>query len=183
MPAGLTALVLFAQAATVPAGPAPPPAPKPAATTKVPTCDTKPSDSNSNQIVICAERTEGYRLNPDVLQARREMRSGGRPKRPGPDLTPYRDCAVGPMGCGPQAGINLVAAALTAAEMAKRLSEGKEVGSMFKTDPQPTEYQLYLAAKERREAEEADKAGKAAAATAKAKAEAKAETAKSAPAQ
>jgi len=67
--------------------------------------------------------------------------------------------------------------------MAKRLSEGKEVGSMFKTDPQPTEYQLYLAAKERREAEEADKAGKAAAATAKAKAEAKAETAKSAPAQ
>jgi hypothetical protein len=67
-----------------------------------------------------------------------------------------------------------MAAALTAAEMAKRLSQGKEVGSMFKTDPQPTEYQLYLEAKERREAEEADKAGKAAAAAAKAKAEAKA---------
>ena len=117
-----------------------------------------------------------------VLEAKREMRSGGRPKRGGPDLAPYRDCAVGPMGCGPQAGINLLAAALTAAEMAKRLSEGKEVGTMFKTTPTSSEYQLYQAAKERREAEEADKAGKAAAAAAKAKAEAKAE-AQSAPAE
>jgi hypothetical protein len=175
MPAGLTALALFAQAATVPAGPvAPPPPKKPASTAPEPACDTRKADPNSREIVICAQRTEGYRLNPDVLEARREMRSGGRPKRAGPDLAPYRDCTVGPMGCGPQAGINLMAAALTAAEMAKRLSQGKEVGSMFKTDPQPTEYQLYLEAKERREAEEADKAGKAAAAAAKAKAEAKA---------
>ena len=112
MPAGLTLLALFAQAATVPAGPAAPPAPKPSAAAKVPACDARPSDPNGNQIVICAERTEGYRLNPDVLEARREMRSGGRPNRPGPDLKPYRDCTVGPMGCGPQAGINLMAAAL-----------------------------------------------------------------------
>lgn len=172
MPAGLAALILFAQSATAPVGPAAPPAPKSAAAAKVPTCNTGPADPNSNQIVICAERTEGYRLNPDVLEAKREMRNPGRPKRGGPDLAPYRDCAVGPMGCGPQAGINLMAAALTAAEMAKRLAEGKEVGSMFVTDPHPTEYQLYQAAKARREAEEQDRAGKAAAAAAKAKAEA-----------
>ena len=32
---------------------------------------------------------------------------------------------------------------------------------MFVTDPQPSEYQLYVAAKRTREAEEADKAAKA----------------------
>ena len=175
MPAGLTALALFAQAATVPVGPAVPPTPKKPPATRVPTCDdTQPADPNSSQIVICAQRTEGYRLNPDVLEARREMRSGGKPNRPGPDLKPYRDCSVGPMGCGPQAGINLMAAALTAAEMAKRVSEGKEIGSMFVTDPHPTEYQLYQAAKARREAVEEEKKAEAAAAAAKAKAEAKA---------
>jgi hypothetical protein len=75
------------------------------------------------------------------------------------------------MGCQ-QAGINLIGAALTAAEMAKRLSQGKEIGSMFITDPHPSEYQLYLAAKARREQEEAQKKAVAAAAAAKARAEA-----------
>jgi hypothetical protein len=182
MPAGLTVLALFAQAATAQVGPAAPEQKKAVTTPTAPACP-KAADPNSNQIIICAPRTEGYRLNPDVLEARREMRNPGRPKRGGPDLAPYRECTVGPMGCGPQAGINLLAAALTAAEMAKRLSEGKEIGSMFKTDPTPSEYQLYQAAKERREAEEAEKAGKAAAAAAKAKAEAKTEAAKSAPAE
>jgi hypothetical protein len=55
-------------------------------------------------------------------------------------------------------GINLIGAALTAGEMAERLAKGEEVGSMFVTDPHPSEYQLYQMAKERREAEEAQKA-------------------------
>jgi len=59
------------------------------------------------------------------------------------------------------AGINLLAAALTAAELAKRLAAGQEVGSMFLTDPHPDEYHLYLAAKARREAEEEQKAAAA----------------------
>jgi len=67
-----------------------------------------------------------------------------------------RDCAVGPFGCGPQAGINLVGAALTAATMVKKAVSGENVGQMFVTDPHPTEYQLYLAAKARREAREAE---------------------------
>jgi hypothetical protein len=45
--------------------------------------------------------------------------------------------------------------------MAKRLAEGKEIGSMFKTDPHPTEYQLYLMAKARREQSEAEEAAAA----------------------
>ena len=39
--------------------------------------------------------------------------------------------------------------------MAKRLSEGKEIGSMFMTDPQPDEYHRYLDAKHRREVRQA----------------------------
>ena len=109
MPAGLTVLALFAQAATAPVGPAAPEQKKTVTTTTAPACP-KTADPNSNQIIICAPRIEGYRLNPDVLEARREMRNPGRPKRGGPDLAPYRDCTVGPMGCGPQAGINLLAA-------------------------------------------------------------------------
>jgi hypothetical protein len=41
--------------------------------------------------------------------------------------------------------------------MAERLAKGQEVGSMFVTDPRPSEYQLYQMAKERREAEQAQK--------------------------
>ena len=173
MSAGL-ALVMFAQAVSG-AATSGPPAPEPpkvtAARPAAEACKADQRAANANEIVICAERTEGYRLNPDVIEARREIRSGGRPTRPGPAGMKDGTCAVGPMGCGPQAGINLLGAALTAAEMAKRLAAGKEVGSMFVTDPHPSEYQLYQAAKARREAEEAVKAAKA-----KAKAAAEAET-------
>lgn len=119
-----------------------------------------PPDPASTTIVICTQRTDGYRLNPDVMEAKRETRSPGRPVRPGGG-PPRPDCAtVGPMPCM-NAGINLLAAAVTAAEMAKRLAAGQEVGSMFVTDPQTDEYHLYLAAKARREAEEAQKAADA----------------------
>jgi hypothetical protein len=118
-----------------------------------------PPPPGSDAIVICTERPKGYRLNPDVMEARREVHSGGRPTSPYP--TPRPDCAsVGPAPCI-TAGINLIGAALTAAEMAKRAAEGKEIGSMFKTDPHPTEYQLYLMAKARREQREAEEAAAA----------------------
>ena len=177
MPAGLPAvLVMLAQAAS-----AAPTAPEPPKTTAKPaaeSCRPGQRGANPNEIIICAERSDGYRLNRDVMEARREMRSGSRPTRPGPGGMKDGTCAVGPMGCGPPAGINLIGAALTAAEMAKRVADGKEIGSMFETDPHPSEYQLYRAAKVRREAEEAEKAAKArakAAIEAEAKANSKAE--------
>ena len=178
MLAGLTALALLAQAAGAPTpyGPAPPPQPKkPLAAAPADDCVKRQTDPNNREILICAPKIEGYRLNPDVIEARREMHTGGRPTKPGPWNAKPNDCAVGPMGCQ-QAGINLIGAALTAAEMAKRVAEGKEICSMFITDPHPSEYQLYLAAKARREAEEAEK--KAAAVKAKAQA---AEAAKASP--
>jgi hypothetical protein len=103
------------------------------------------------------------------------MKNHSRPVRPGGTVRP--DCAtVGPQPCM-QAGVDLIGAALTAVEMAKRAAEGKEVGTMFLTDPHPTEYQLYEMARARREAENAEKK----AASVKAKAQAAAKTKADAP--
>src|SRR5690349_13852169 len=145
MLAGLpVALVFAAQAA------APPVAAQPISAAE---CPTQSSDPKSGPIVICAPKTQGYRLDPDVLEARREKKNqAGRPHNP---HEAYRDkgCVIGPMGCPPQP-INLLAAAVTAAQMSARLARGQEIGSMFETTPDPSEYQLYLEAKKRREEKE-----------------------------
>ena len=110
-----------------------------------------------------------------MLAARRAKKQGLAGRLKPPSKMPDTSCTVvGPAGCIAAPGINLLAAAATAAEMAERLAKGQEIGSMFVTDPQPTEYQLYKEAKARREAEEAEKA-------AKAKAKAAAEQAAQAP--
>lgn len=188
MPAGLTVVIaLLAQAAAggdrnaagaappavahhQPYGPVVPAAPKPAAkpAAEAARCVTPQPGANPNEIVICAQGPRGYRLDPDVMEAKREIRSGGPAKRP--ENFKYNPCAsVGPMGCMGQGtpGIDLVNAAVLLAEMAKRAVSGGNVGQMFVTDPQKTEYQYYVEAKHRREAKEAEVA---AAAAAKAKA-------------
>jgi hypothetical protein len=144
-----------------------PPAPTPGAAKPAAAAPAQPACENrqerQGEIVICAERPNGYRLNPDLQEAKRELKLR---KFKRPENFVHNDCAtVGPMGCRGGPYINLLAAAATAAEMAKRLAEGKEIGSMFQTTPEPTEYQLYLEVKHRREAQEAQ-----AAAAAKAKA-------------
>lgn len=130
-----------------------------------------PPSPDSTTIVICTQRPQGYRLNPDVMEARREAHGAGRPVRQATEAPPPECRTVGPFPCM-QAGVNLIAAAGTAAEMARRVASGEEIGSMFLTDPQPDEYHLYLMAKARREAEEAAKvaAAKAKAAAAQRKA-------------
>lgn len=166
MPAGLpVALILLAQASAYgPAAPEPPKKPPASAPSQ---CDRRAA--NDREIVICAERPQGYRLNPDVMEARKAKREAlaGRPKTP---LEKMRtsSCGVGPAPCG-QAGIDLLAAGMTAVTMARRLAEGKEVGSMFETEPQSTEYQLYVEAKRTREAREAEERAKAIVADMKAK--------------
>jgi hypothetical protein len=144
--------------APTPAGPNPPAA----------RCSTP--GPNDREIVICAERPHGYRIDPDVRQAVRARRSGGRPTRPGPGGGRDTSCTVvGPFACGPSAGVNLVSAVGTLATMASRVAKGEEIGSMFVTDPNPSEYQLYREAKQAREAKEAEAKAKV---EAKAKAEA-----------
>ena len=155
-------LALLLLAGEIAGPPAPAPPPKSAAATRAADgCQNR--QEKQGDIVICAERSSGYRLNPDLMEAKRELKIQ---KLKRPENFARNDCAtVGPMGCRGGPTINLIAAALTAAEMAKRVAKGQEIGSMFKTTPEPTEYQLYLAAKHRREAKEAE-----AAAAAKAKA-------------
>ena len=143
-----------------PAPPKPPPAP-PASPVKTAdeACAAATAKTDSRQIVICAQRPQGYRLNPDLMEAKREMRSGGRPTSPHETFKDNTCTTVGPAGCiGAAAGINLLGAATTLATMATRVAKGEEIGSMFQTTPQPTEYQLYLSAKQRREAREAEEA-------------------------
>jgi len=166
MPASLSISLLMLAQATGPSQQnqmdsrqAIPPAPASAAASAQPTSSCPAPSTDGREIIVCTERPQGYRLNPDIMEAKREMRSGGRPVRRGVTVRP--DCAtVGPAPCF-SAGINLVAAALTAAQMAERLAKGQEIGSMFEIDPHPDEYHLYLMAKARREAEEAQKAAAA----------------------
>ena len=165
------AIALFAQAgapAGTAAAPAAPPAVKPATNVNAKPadgCRTAPPGADATEIVVCAERPQGYRLDPDVMAAKRGARSDVRGK-PTAHMKDTNCASVGPAGCiGAAAGVNLLGAALTAAEMAARLARGESIGEMFVTTPEPTEYERYLAAKRRREAAEAE-----AAALAKAKA-------------
>jgi len=172
------AVLMLAQAAQPTPAAAPPPTAsgQSADSPPAPPAACPQANGSSTTIVICTQRPQGYRLNPDILEAKREMKNSSRPVRP--NGVPRPDCAtVGPAPCV-SAGINLVAAALTAAQMADRLAKGQEIGSMFVTDPQPDEYHRYLAAKARREAEEAQEA-----AMAKSKAAVAAQAAAQPPAQ
>jgi hypothetical protein len=182
MPVGLTvAIALAASTAGAPSvyGPVRADPPKPAA--KVPlaeSCATATATGNTREIVICAQRPEGYRINSDVMEAKREIHSSGPPRYPH-EMFRSRDCGtVGPMACF-DTGINIVGAAMTAVAMIERLAKGQEIGRMFVTDPHPDEDQLYRLAKQRREAKEA---AEALAAAIKAKASAKPSSAAPSPA-
>ena len=152
MPTGLPVAIalLFAAPASSYGPPAPVPAqPKPAEKRAGAGCATQTPKADTREIVVCAERPQGYRLDPDVIEAKRERRSG---RRKPPERFVDKTCAtIGPMGCRFEPGVNLVDAALTLATMVDRAAKGENVGRMFITDPQPDEYQLYLEAKRRRE--------------------------------
>ena len=183
MPPGLfLAIALSAQAAggaaatEVPAAPAHMAA-ETAATAPGERCRTPPPTADATEIIVCAERPQGYRLNPDVRAAKKGSRRDVQ-NRPTAHMKDTTCTVVGTMPCHGAATINLLGAALTAVEMASRLSRGENVGSMFVTRPEASEYELYVAAKRRREAAEAEAAAalKSAAKTAaKADAEAAAE--------
>ena len=134
-------------------------------------CMAQNKDPNAKQIVICAPKPLGYRLPPDIVEARRLKKQGeaSRPKNPHETYADHSCATVGPMGCRGTPTINMIAVAAVAAQMSARLAKGQEIGSMFETTPTSSEYQYYLEAKQRREEKEADTA----AAKVKAAAEAK----------
>ena len=167
MPAGLPlAIALLAGMAGTAAAPdpgPPKPAENPAAADPVQPasaadrCGPPPATIEPGEIFVCAPRPQGYRINPDVMEAKRAMRS--RRAKP-PETMRDNSCAsVGPAGCmGAGAGIDLIGGAILAATMAARAARGENVGKMFVTDPQRSEYEYYVEAKRIREEKEAEAA-------------------------
>lgn len=178
----LAAAALSGQEMYGPAAPAPPkPAAAPAKTSEA-ECPPAPK-TLPDEIVVCAPKPEGYRIDPDVLAAKKMKREAmrGRPQTLQEKMQD-NNCNVGPAGClFAQPGINLLGALTTMSEMADRLSKGQEIGSMFVTEPELTEYQYYQVAKKEREDKEALAAAKAKAAAVKASAPAKPDAAAPAP--
>ena len=157
----VAAILLFAQAASY--GPAPQEPPKAPVAAKVDECANHRPDPKTNAIVICAVKPDGYRIDPDLMTAKRQKKQGlgAQPRNPREGFVDKSCATVGPMGCRGAPTVNLLAAALVAGQVANRLAKGQEVGSMFKTDPQMSEYELYQQAKKDREARETDDAAKA----------------------
>ncbi len=134
------------------------PAPAPAPPAKAPAAACSPADptADPNEIVICVEKPDGYRIDPAIIESQRQAK---RKKLKRPERHADNSCeSVGIMGCRGGGGVNILSAVMTAAEMAKRAVNGENVGEMFITEPQPDEYQLYLEAKRKREAQRAEQA-------------------------
>ena len=119
-------------------------------------CRTARPTPDKDEIVVCAERQEGYRINSDVMQASRAAKQRGqRPKiidngTRSPTLCEH----IG--GCSAVESLNIVNTALIAAQLLARAAKGESLGDMLKTQPEPSEYDLYLEAKRNREAREAE---------------------------
>lgn len=169
------ALLFFAQATAAaptessevvygPASPEPPKTALPAAKPAESGCRAPAAgDPKNGPIVVCAIKPQGYRIDPDVLAARRMKKKGdpGAPRNPHETYVDHSCATVGPMGCRFGPTIDLAAAAVTAANMVDKAVKGENVGKTFVTDPTRNEYQLYLEAKREREAKEEQKKAQA----------------------
>lgn len=164
-------ILTFAAAAAMFGVPAEAPAqaaPEKAATTD---CSPRAPDPNSREVIVCVQKPQGFRIDPDVMAAKKARRQAlaGRTKTPQEKMRDNGCTVVGAAGCVfDQPGINLLAVAATAAEISARLARGQEIGSIFVTDPQKSEYQYYQDAKKERETKETDKRVKEYAAKARA---------------
>jgi len=103
-------------------------------------------------IIVCGKRDD-YRIDPDVLKARRLVHKQGKPKPP-ERLVDTTCQVVGTMGCMNKPTINVLQAVSTAAAMARTLVSGGNVGKMFITERELSEYELYQEAKREREEKE-----------------------------
>ena len=159
MAAILTAAPAESAASSSPApayGPALPPRPAPALPpSREESCDPDRDQTGPNgEIIVCVERPQGYRLNPDVMEAKRAVRQQNqRPKTEdnlsrAPTLCEYNG------GCPGLASLDILNTALIAGQMALKAAQGENVAKMFVTNPQASEYELYLQAKREREARE-----------------------------
>jgi len=152
-----------------PAGPPAPPRPKPK-----PPSSLKPAGCSANLptepgvITVCAPTPDGYRIDPDILKAKQIAHNHVLPKKR--EMLKDNSCqVVGGNGCMNPPILNVLGAAMTAVKTVQTALTGGNVMALLETDPQPSEYEIYLAAKADREAQERDAAAQAAALAAKAK--------------
>ena len=154
----LPALLLLAEVA-VASPPAEASATADTAATKDDCADARQQGTDTRTITICAQRPQGYRLNPDVMAAKRIKRSGrGAGPKPPENFKQDTCSTVGPMGCRGQGVIDIPSAAIAAVQMVAKAVQGEDVGAMFQTDKELSEYELYLLAKAEREAREEEEA-------------------------
>nr|WP_314447345.1 hypothetical protein [uncultured Sphingomonas sp.] len=103
-------------------------------------------------ILVCGKRDD-YRIDPDVLKAQRLLHNQVKPKPP--ERFVDTSCqVVGVMGCINKPTVNVLQAISTGAAMAKALVNGDNVGKLFITDRELSEYELYQQAKRDREEKE-----------------------------
>jgi hypothetical protein len=121
---------------------------------------------NERDVVVCAERRQTYRLDPSVMDAKRQAESGG--ASDGVAMPPAQvSCSAAPMGCGKGlAGLDLANAAMVLGTAAVRAAKGEDWAKAFRG---PDEYQLYLQAKWQREKREKEERARAIAAEARQK--------------
>lgn len=128
-----------------------PPLPIPSKTTKAPADPCRSQDSRD--IVVCAQRKQGLRIDTDVVDARRQAEQNARSATA---TTPaaQANCSQSPQGCGTGlAGLDLANVALVVATTAVKAAKGEDWTKVLKPGG-PDEYQLYLEAKREREARE-----------------------------
>lgn len=108
----------------------------------------------ARNIVVCGQRREGFRLDPDVMEAKREVETDSRSassKVP----TAQAACSPQPMGCGKSLdSFDLANVAIVLGTSAIRAAKGEVWTKAFKTGG-PDEYQQYQQAKQRRKAQDA----------------------------
>lgn len=108
-------------------------------------------------IVVCGQRREGYRLDPNVIEAKREMETNSRSANaevPAAQLI----CSVQPMGCGKgMESLDLANVAIVLGTTAIRAVKGEDWTKKLVPGRQG-EYQLYKQAEQRRKAQDAERA-------------------------
>lgn len=116
---------------------------------------------DERDIVVCAQRRQGYRLDPSVMDAEREVKSSDR-SASAPLPAAQAACSSQPTGCGTGLeGLDLANAAIVIGTAAIKAAKGEDWTRPFKMGSSD-EYRLYLQAKQRREAQEEEKRAEAA---------------------
>ena len=134
-------------------GPAIPSAPP---ETKLQVVEENCKSRDPDEIVVCAEKPEGYRIDPSVMEAQREAENASRSASAAIPAA-QASCSASPFGCGTGLeGLDLLNVAVVVGTMAVRAAKGEDWTKPFKTGG-PDEYQLYKQAKERREAHDAER--------------------------